>query len=74
MEIYDPNKIHFWVLNQKLPKNNKKRFKGNTLYYCKPCNHTWEKGSDRVTSLYTSLPTYGLKRKTCHYCKLKKRK
>jgi len=52
-----------------VPEKRKKSNKKYTLKYCIKCEKTWEIDCTRTTMRYGNLPTYGLKRKTCKYCK-----
>ena len=52
-----------------------KRNKPSTVYHCESCNKQWQykwvnpKTKERTFDFYSDLPTLGLKRKTCYYCK-----
>ena len=67
MEYYKPKKN--WLLKGEVPEKRKKSNKKYTLKYCIKCEKTWEIDCTKTTMRYGSLPTYGLKRKTCKYCK-----
>tara|TARA_S200002703_G_scaffold74486_1_gene64272 strand:+ start:9720 stop:9941 length:222 start_codon:yes stop_codon:yes gene_type:complete len=69
MEYYNPSKNQLWVFKNQVidkPKRNNKKY---TLRYCKSCNKTWEISCEKTVVTYEGLPTYGLERETCKYCK-----
>tara|TARA_R100000995_G_scaffold81597_1_gene54546 strand:- start:268 stop:489 length:222 start_codon:yes stop_codon:yes gene_type:complete len=69
MEYYNSKENEFWVFQNQViekPKRNNKKY---TLRLCKSCNKTWEIDCTKSIVRYKGLPTYGLERKTCKYCK-----
>ena len=65
-----------WVIkamsNKAVPKKPSTHYKISEekhLSYCKSCQQVWEKTWARSYLFYRHLPTYGLPRKTCKYCK-----
>jgi len=57
------------TLNRKI-KNNY-NYDQRRLRFCKDCKKVWELTWSKSLLYYDHLPTYGLPRKKCKYCKNK---
>lgn len=69
-ELFDLNDLDSWYLEKKLYKNKTQvNPKTYALYFCEPCKHVWEISCTGTIIRYKHLPTYGLKRIACPYCK-----
>tara|TARA_R100001082_G_scaffold98079_1_gene66199 strand:- start:572 stop:775 length:204 start_codon:yes stop_codon:yes gene_type:complete len=65
-----------WVIdalsNRNILAQGKSKFKyadGKRLKYCEYCDHVWEIDGRKICMRYKHMPTFGLKRLKCKYCK-----